>query len=138
MPLIHINKSPSARELWWFGVIFPCFFALVAAVLRWRFNLDAAAVVIACAAALLTVFYFALPRIRRPLYLGWMYATMPIGVFVSIALLAATYYLVVTPVGLLVRLLSHDPMTRRFDPGAQTYWTKRPPTPRPDRYFRQF
>ena len=138
MSLVHINKNPSTRELKWFGVLFLCFFGLVAAVLRWRYNAGNAATMVLGAALLLTGVYFALPRLRRKLYLGWMYVTMPIGMVVSIILLAIVYFLVVTPIGVLVRLFSHDPMMRRFDPAAQTYWTKMPPTPRPDRYFRQF
>jgi hypothetical protein len=42
-------------------------------------------------------------------------------------LLLLAYYLVVTPVGLVGRLV-RDPMSRRWDKGAQSYWilTARP------------
>ncbi|MBB5120587.1 hypothetical protein [Streptomyces eurocidicus] len=36
-------------------------------------------------------------------------------------LLFAVYYLVVTPVGLVSRRL-RDPLARRWDPRARTYW----------------
>ncbi|WP_197287611.1 hypothetical protein [Streptomyces apocyni] len=42
-------------------------------------------------------------------------------------LLAIVYYLVVTPIGLLARVTS-DPLTRRWDPKAESYWVT--PTPR--------
>lgn len=35
--------------------------------------------------------------------------------------LAAIYYLVVTPIGLVSRLI-HDPLSRRWNRGAQSYW----------------
>ncbi|MBT2383374.1 hypothetical protein [Streptomyces sp. ISL-11] len=36
-------------------------------------------------------------------------------------LLIAVYYLLVTPIGLLSRLV-RDPLTRRWDRGARSYW----------------
>ncbi|WP_155070816.1 hypothetical protein [Streptomyces taklimakanensis] len=41
-------------------------------------------------------------------------------------LLAIVYYLVVTPVGLLARVV-RDPLARGWDRGARTYWVT--PTP---------
>ncbi|HEY4025565.1 MAG TPA: hypothetical protein VGO86_03960 [Candidatus Dormibacteraeota bacterium] len=40
---------------------------------------------------------------------------------VRAVLLFVTYWLFVTPVGLLLRTV-HDPMRRRWDPRARTYW----------------
>lgn len=138
MSLIHINKNPSVRELKWFGLLFLLFSAIVGALLRWVYGAQTASLVVLGIAALLTAAYYAVKDFRRPLFVGWMYAAMPIGAVVSIGLLAATYFLVVTPVGLLVRIFSHDPMTRRFDVKASTYWVRRPEPAKPNQYFRQF
>ncbi|MFF6909212.1 hypothetical protein ACFY9Q_25150 [Streptomyces sp. NPDC012389] len=43
-------------------------------------------------------------------------------------LLLIAYYLVVTPVGLLSRL-AHDPLARRWNRRADTYWTAPAPSP---------
>jgi len=138
MPLIRINKNPSRRELNWFGAGFLGCCLVMGAVLSWGQGANAAAGAVVGAAALLTAVYYAIPWLRRPLYLGWMYAAMPIGVVMSMLLLVLAYFLVFTPVGLLVRLLSHDPMTRTFDRGSSSYWVRRPATPPASRYFRQF
>lgn len=74
----------------------------------------------------------------KTLYTGWMRAAVPLGWTFSHILLAAIYYLLFTPLGLLMRARGHDPMQRRFDPTATTYWTARPKAPAPSRYFRQF
>ena len=37
-------------------------------------------------------------------------------------LLIAVYYLLVTPAGLLSRLVGRDPLARRWDRGARSYW----------------
>ena len=53
-------------------------------------------------------------------------------------LLAAFYYFVVTPAGLLLRVLGRDPMKRRFDRAAKSYWRETEKGIEPERYFRQF
>lgn len=138
MSLIHINKDPRPRDLKWFGLLMLVFGALLATVFHFAYGASLTARIILVAASLFSIIYYALPPLRRPMFIGWMCLAMPIGAVVSIVLLALTYYLVITPVGLLVRLFSHDPMTRRFDRSAATYWVRRPPAPPADRYFRQF
>jgi hypothetical protein len=73
----------------------------------------------------------------RLLYVGLSYATYPIGLVVSSVVLITLYYVILTPIGLLLRLWGHDALQRRFDPEAGSYWHKRPRSPQaPDRYFR--
>lgn len=79
-----------------------------------------------------------LPQIAKPFYLVWYFAACCIGIVVSNLLLAAFYYTVITPVGLLMRALGRDPMKRRFDRMAKTYWHDAEKAVAPDRYFRQF
>ena len=82
--------------------------------------------------------FFAVPVVRRPLYLGWMYATLPIGWVVTHVMLGLIYYLMFTPIGLIMRLGGRDLMQRRFDREASSYWIEHRPDDRPERYFRQF
>ncbi|MBW2459320.1 MAG: hypothetical protein JRI68_32810 [Deltaproteobacteria bacterium] len=56
---------------------------------------------------------------------------------VSTVLLLALYYLVFTPIGLLARLFGYDPMGRRFERQARTYWQPSQPREGVARYFRQ-
>lgn len=77
-------------------------------------------------------------RAGTRLYTGWMYAALPIGWSISHALLALIYYAVLTPIGLVMRLLGNDPMQRRLDRAATTYWSEHRPPADPKRYFRQF
>jgi hypothetical protein len=79
-----------------------------------------------------------IPSLAKSMYTGWMRAAVPLGWTFSHILLAAIYYLLFTPLGLLMRLRGHDPMQRRIDPAAASYWLARPPAPDPSRYFRQF
>jgi hypothetical protein len=67
-----------------------------------------------------------------------MGATLPIGLVVSFVMLGLFYFLLITPLGLVFRLLGRDPLHRRFDPKAETYWVEHQPADRPERYFQQF
>ncbi len=62
---------------------------------------------------------------------------MPIGWVLSHALLAAVFYGVVLPVGLAMRLAGRDPMTRRLDRAAASYWVGRERVDGSERYFKQ-
>jgi hypothetical protein len=136
--MIEINRNPSRSELMLFGVLLGLFLALAGAVAFWRFGAARVAYVLWAAAAAAPLVYFALPPVRRPLYLGWMYAAFPIGWAVSHAVMAAAFFGVVTPTGLVMRLFGRDPLARRLDPGAATYWTPRRRAPDRSRYFRQY
>ena len=49
------------------------------------------------------------------------------------------FFLVVTPTGILMRLTGRDPLNRRFERSASTYWiTRTPPGPEPDTMKNQF
>lgn len=67
----------------------------------------------------------------------WINAGAPIGWTISTVLLAMVYFLVVTPIGLLRRLVSADPMTRAFT-DQPSYWTPRENPTDPRRHYRQF
>ena len=138
MAMIEIERDPSRRQLLWFGAALVLLFGAVGGLAWWRFGRPGTARILWGIGLATGLLFYAIPPIRRPLYLGWMYAAFPIGWTVSQVALALTYYLVVTPVGLVMRLCGRDPMRRRFDPGARTYWVEHRSAGDPGRYFRQF
>lgn len=64
--------------------------------------------------------------------------TIPIGFVVSHVLIAAIYYLVFTPIGLIFKLIGRDAMQRKLDPKAASYWTVRGPQRPAASYFKQY
>jgi len=81
---------------------------------------------------------FASRDLGRRLYVGWLLAFLPLGWTVSHLLLAVVYYLVITPIGLVMRLAGRDPLQRKFDRTADTYWIQRKQPDNSKRYFQQF
>jgi len=138
MAVIDINKNPSRRELMVFGLLLAVFVGLVGGLCQLKFNAPSAARAVWLGGGALAALFFLVPKVRRPIYLGWIYAAFPIGFVVSHVILAAIYYLVFTPIGLLLRLMGKDPMSRAFDRTARSYWVEHDPHKDPRRYLRQF
>ena len=138
MPLIEIDRHPSPKQLRWFGLLLAGLVVLAGAFVRWRLAEPAVAQTLWTAGAAVAGAYAAVPPLRRWIYLAWLYAAFPVGWTVSHLLLAATYYGVLTPIGLLLRWTRRDPLDRAPDRTAATYWAARPPASSVRRRFRQF
>ena len=137
--MISINWHPTDRELRQFaGIWFPAFWAVVGLIIGSRTGHWLLPIALASMAAVVGAIGFIRPRLLRPIYLAWMCAAFPIGWLVSHLLLAAVFYLLITPLGLLLRLFGRDKLKLRLERDARTYWTPREPPPAGERYFRQF
>jgi hypothetical protein len=136
--MIEVKKDFTRRELLWFGPLFALFVGTIGAILIRRFDLVGLAYGLWVVSAAIIVVYYLVPSIRTPTYRAWILSVMPIGWVVSHVLLAIVYYVVLTPIGLILRILRYDPLQRHFDPSAPTYWIEREPHIDSERYFRQF
>ncbi len=68
-----------------------------------------------------------LPRALKRVYLAWMALALLLGFIVSHVVLTLFFYLVITPVGLIARLLARKDFLRlRLDRQAASYWLPRP------------
>lgn len=138
MSVIQINHDPSRRQLNQFGGLWLVFLGAFGALAYFKSGNHPLGIGLWVAAVVVPVLGWLVPAFMRLVFLGMSYAAFPIGFVVSHVILAAVYYLVLTPVGLVMRLLGHDPMGRRFDREAATYWIEREPVDDARRYFRQF
>jgi hypothetical protein len=82
--------------------------------------------------------FFLLPQFAKPFYLVWYVLAACIGVVISNIALGAFYYLMIAPVGLIMRLSGRDPLRRRTSSEATSYWRDVEKAVDPKRYFRQF
>lgn len=78
------------------------------------------------------------PSLLRPIQRGWMVFAHALGYVNTRIILTALFYLVVTPLGLALRLL-RDPLNLSRTKRTQTEWIRRSPQPvRLESYERQF
>ncbi|MEZ4330555.1 MAG: SxtJ family membrane protein [Myxococcota bacterium] len=145
--MVEINWQPDERTLRQFGWIALGGFGLVA-LLAWNEwlvfsgGLGAARKpvvgVLAGLGLLSAIFSLVAPRANKPIFLGLTLLSYPIGFVLSYVIMGFLFYGLITPVGLVFRLIGKDPLHRRFDPQAATYWTDPRPRRGKDSYFRQF
>jgi len=133
------GTSPSRGQLRWFAVVTVPIGCGVAAAMAWHYaDQRGIAWGLLLAGAILAAVGLARPAAIRPLYTVCTVATYPIGWTITHLLMAVAYYLVVTPVGLGLRLFGHSAIRRQVDRSADTYWVKRPSADDLEQYFRQF
>jgi hypothetical protein len=138
MALLDKGRAPSASELRYFGFILAAFGAVLAAIVFYASGSVTAAHVIWIVGAVLGLVYYAVPPLKHPLYEVWMRLLYPIGWLISHVLVGAVYYLVLTPIGLVMRLFGRDVLARRRAERASSYWRPLGEPDSPQRYFQQF
>lgn len=104
-----------------FGLMFAIVFSLIAVVV-WLVNGSYQYWAAEMAVAFLFV-ALVWPPALMPLNRLWERLGHRLGLVSNAVLLGAFFYLIVTPFGVAMRLLSTDPMQRRPDPGAESYFT---------------
>lgn len=139
MSVVQINRDPSRKQLNQFGFIWLGFLVFFGIVAWFKFDNPTLAKVLWVLSVVVPVVGWLVPAFMKAVFLGMSYLAWPIGFVVSHVILAVVYYLVITPIGLVMRLVGYDPMNRRFDREATTYWVERQTAPvEAKRYFRQF
>ena len=127
-------KGSSDRS---FGVVFTVVFAIIGlwpllddAGVRWWSLAIAAGF-----AAVSTVW----PSLLGPLNRLWLKFGLLLNRIVSPLVMGLLFYLVVTPIALLMRILGKDPLRLKRDSKAHSYWIERdPPGPAPDSIKNQY
>mgnify|MGYP003659674533 FL=1 len=101
-----------------FGVFFPWLFNAAYPVWPWLLG------------AVLVTWGMVAPKTLRPVYRGWMRVGLLLNRVTTPLVLGLVFYLVIFPVGFIMRLTGRDPMARRFDDGLESY---RVPSVKPKR-----
>lgn len=134
MALFQINREPSDRTLRQFAMISTG--ALPA--LAWTTTHNLVAVSVAAIVGGLMAFTWPRPQwLKRPFVLLSL-LTAPIGMVLGEVLLLVMFFGVFMPIGLLFKLLRRDPLDRKFDRSARTYWVPKATSPDAAAYLRQY
>lgn len=74
---------------------------------------------------LFVIFSFIAIPVLRPFHKLWMMLALLMGFVMSRVILTLLYYLVLTPIGLLAKIIGKKFMPLGFDKSVTTYWEKR-------------
>ncbi len=145
--MVQIDWRPDTKQLRRFGLIAFAVFGLLGGVIRWKGGLPAVsfgetapvvASVLWGVGILSAILSLVAPRANLFLYRLLVVVTYPIGFVVSFVLMALVFYGIITPVGLIFRVLRRDPLNRRFDGNTGSYWVPHHQVEELERYFKQF
>ncbi len=129
------SESENARR---FGRMLPVVAAAWAAIVWWRAHPLAAAIVLGVGVVGFAVSAVA-PGPWLRFFRGWMRFAEGFGSVLTRVILGAFYFLVLTPVGLVLRLAGRDPLDTAFRDGRPSYWIDKEPVEATiERYEKQF
>jgi hypothetical protein len=83
------------------------------------------AIYFAVIGGLLILFGVLFQQLLKPLNRIWMSLAIILGFIMSRVILTILFYLVLTPIGILAKLVGKKFMTLKYDKSAETYWEKR-------------
>lgn len=135
MKLVEMNWRPTDRQLRQFGAI-----GLIALpLLGWLWSAGILGIgILAAIGLLLAALGLVYPQSLRPIFVGLSLVSLPIGCVVSELALLVVFYGVFLPIGLLLRLLGRDPLDRKLDAQARSYWQPKKPPAGAASYFRRW
>lgn len=120
-----------------FGFVFAGFFALVA-LIRWWKEHGGAGWFVAAAAVMLLIALIR-PALLAPFNRVWTRLALLLSKIMNPVIMAILFFLVVAPIGLLMRLFNKRPLALGFEPEAESYWIERKPAgPLPGSMKNQF
>jgi hypothetical protein len=113
------NLHPARKDLRNLGLILFIALGIIGSLFWWKGRPSAPWF---CTAALvLGLWGLVWPQGLHSLYRVWMGLAVVLNYFVSRLILTLLYYLVITPIGLLLRLLGRDPLDRKLK-DRSSYW----------------
>ncbi len=131
--MIQLNLSPERRVLRqfaWFGVVgLPFLTAFIVKTVTGAAWSDpdlwghlAVLIVLAVAVTAVITFELGVDLLAHGLFAGLSIVAIPIGFVISHVLIAAVYYLVLTPIALVFRVTGRDVIGKQLDRSAASYW----------------
>ena len=120
--MIAILWSPDRKQLRQFaGIWFPAFCGLVGWLVGAKSGHWGAVQVAWGACGLLSLLGVVFPPLIRPVFVGLILLTYPIGWVISHLLMGAIFYLLFLPIGLVLRWTGHDPLLLK-PPTGKSLW----------------
>ena len=130
------RKTKTKKELRKFGIVMSVPLAIIGGILFWK-GKPSGGYFLALAAFFL-ICGLLLPGILVPIERAWMKFAEIISAVMTRVILILTFYLVITPVGLLLRLMGKDLLQMKFEQDRGSYWEKVEedgPCSRPDKPY---
>ena len=113
----------SDRDLRKFGLMVGGVFAVLGLLFLWRHK--AHYPYFLWPGVVLVLFGAILPRALKWIYIAWMSVAFVLGFVMAHVILALLFFFVITPMGLVARLVGKDFLSLKLDRAAKSYWIPR-------------
>jgi len=117
----HIQETK--KDLRKFGLTVGGVLLIIAALLFYFEK--SSAIYFAVIGGLLFIAGIFIPHILKPFNKIWMGLAIVLGFFMSRLILTVLFYLVLTPISFIARIVGKKFMILKYDKSVQTYWEKR-------------
>jgi len=117
------NIKTGKKDIRGFGITIGIIFLIVAGFLFYKEN-DSFQLFIYIAGSFMSL-GFLVPIILKPIYLVWMIFAVILGWFMTRFILSLLFYLVITPIGLVLRIMGKDLLELRKEEVQDSYWNMR-------------
>ena len=111
------------KDLRSFGITFGIIFLIIAAFLFYIENESFQLFIVI--SSVFIIFGSLLPSTLKPIYMSWMSFAIILGWFMTRFILSLLFYLIVTPIGLMTRLLGKDFLELKKEASNGSYWNQR-------------
>ena len=133
----HVNWRPDAAELRRFAIAMLIGFTVLGLLSLWRAGgIGTASIVLWSVGVVLASAAF-VPGLGKVAYLAVYLPTSIIGYVVSNVILALMFFLIITPLGIILKLMGKDLLQQRRQKDT-TQWTPVKGVKTEDSYYRQF
>jgi len=119
---LNIKFKKSRRDLRKFALVMTIPLVIIAALLFWKER--PAAPYIAGIAAFFILSGLAAPIILAPIERAWMAFANVLSIVMTYLILTLTFFLVITPMGLLLRLIRKDLLDLKKNDDRDSFWSE--------------
>lgn len=127
------HSTLNDRQLRYFGASLAALLLVFAGLAFWKWHSAIASTILILLAALLVLIYYLFPSSQRRIYNVFRKVTSPIQLVMTAMILAVVYFVVLTPIGWMLR--GSKVNIRRESEDQSTFWLKRNKPSEPSRYF---
>lgn len=135
MAVLRINTNPSRRQLRQFGLLCVVLLPLIAWVWGGSGSIVLMTALLGAGLGLLGLFA---PQRLKPVFVGLVLVTFPVGVVFGELILLMIFVGVFLPMALLFRIIGRDVLQRRMSAESETFWVPRRAPANVRRYFQQY
>lgn len=128
------KEMDNTQKLSEFGKVMGCAFTILSGIAIWKGSFLTAFWLLVLASAFIALAII-FPVLLGPVERLWMAFAEKLGSVVTFLILSLSYFLVITPLGLLYRVFSKNPLQMKIEQTTPSYWLPSDHTGSGSRYY---